>query len=77
MNGQIITVALILLGNTFLTPPVQAIGFDYYNDHGVMSYGKGYWGDKKIIAQFPEMNRADLRLVKISLGRRVIYLPMK
>ena len=53
MNGQIITVALILLGHTFLTPAVQAIEFDYYNDHGVMSYGKGYWGDKKIIAQFP------------------------
>lgn len=34
-------VALILLGHTFLTPAVQAIGFDYYNDHGVMSYGKG------------------------------------
>ena len=63
MKGQIITVALILLGHTFLTPAVQAIGFDYYNDHGVMSYGKGYWGDKKIIAQFPKMNRADLRLV--------------
>ena len=47
MKGQIITVALILLGHTFLTPAVQAIGFDYYNDHGVMSYGKGYWGDKK------------------------------
>ena len=42
MKGQIITVALILLGHTFLTPAVQAIGFDYYNDHGVMSYGKGY-----------------------------------
>ena len=48
MKGQIITVALILLGHTFLTPAVQAIGFDYYNDHGVMSYGKGYWGDKKV-----------------------------
>ncbi len=53
MNGQIITVALILLGNSFLTPPVQAIGFDYYNDHGVMSYGKGYWGDKKIMVMTP------------------------
>lgn len=28
MNGQIITVALILLGHIFLTPAVQAIGFD-------------------------------------------------
>lgn len=74
MNGQIITVALILLGNTFLTPPVQAIGFDYYNDHGVMSYGKGYWGDKKIIAQFPEMNRADLRLVK-NISGKTGYIP--
>ncbi|VFS29939.1 lipoprotein [Escherichia coli] len=74
MNGQIITVALILLGNTFLTPPVQAIGFDYYNDHSVMSYGKGYWGDKKIIAQFPEMNRADLRLVK-NISGKTGYIP--
>ncbi|AXO82628.1 TPA: DKNYY family protein [Escherichia coli] len=78
MNGQIITVALILLGHTFLTPAVQAIEFDYYNDHGVMSYGKGYWGDKKIIAQFPEMNRADLRLVKNISGERELvegYIP--
>lgn len=52
MNGQIITVALILLGNTFLTPPVQAIGFDYYNDHSVMSYGKGYWGIRKSLPNF-------------------------
>ena len=74
MNGQIIIVALILLGNSFLTPPVQAIGFDYYNDHGVMSYGKGYWGDKKIIAQFPEMNRADLRLVK-NISGKTGYIP--
>ena len=51
MKGQIITVALILLGHTFLTPAVQAIGFDYYNDHGVMSNGKGYWWDKKIISE--------------------------
>ncbi|ELW9066487.1 DKNYY family protein, partial [Escherichia coli] len=78
MKGQIITVALILLGHTFLTPAVQAIGFDYYNDHGVMSYGKGYWGDKKIIAQFPEMSRADLRLVTNISGERELvegYIP--
>lgn len=78
MNGQIITVALILLGHIFLTPAVQAIGFDYYNDHGVMSYGKGYWGDKKIIAQFPKMNRADLRLVTNISGERELvegYIP--
>lgn len=78
MKGQIITVALILLGHTFLTPAVQAIGFDYYNDHGVMSYGKGYWGDKKIIAQFPKMNRADLRLVTNISGERELvegYIP--
>ena len=71
-------VALILLGHTFLTPAVQAIGFDYYNDHGVMSYGKGYWGDKKIIAQFPKMNRADLRLVTNISGERELvegYIP--
>ena len=74
MKGQIITVALILLGHTFLTPAVQAIGFDYYNDHGVMSYGKGYWGDKKIIAQFPEMSRADLRLVK-NISGKTGYIP--
>ena len=74
MNGQIITVALILLGHIFLTPAVQAIGFDYYNDHGVMSYGKGYWGDKKIIAQFPEMSRADLRLVK-NISGKTGYIP--
>lgn len=74
MKGQIITVALILLGHTFLTPAVQAIGFDYYNDHGVMSYGKGYWGDKKIIAQFPEMSRADLRLVK-NISGKTDYIP--
>lgn len=67
-------VALILLGHTFLTPAVQAIGFDYYNDHGVMSYGKGYWGDKKIIAQFPEMSRADLRLVK-NISGKTGYIP--
>lgn len=53
MNGQIITVALILLGHTFLTPAVQAIGFDYYNDHGVMSYGKGYGEDEKIMVMTP------------------------
>ncbi|ENG6221039.1 DKNYY family protein, partial [Shigella flexneri] len=74
MKGQIITVALILLGHTFLTPAVQAIGFDYYNDHGVMSYGKGYWGDKKIIAQFPEMSRAGLRLVK-NISGKTGYIP--
>ncbi|HAN4510717.1 TPA: DKNYY family protein, partial [Escherichia coli] len=74
MKGQIITVALILLGHTFLTPAVQAIGLDYYNDHGVMSYGKGYWGDKKIIAQFPEMSRADLRLVK-NISGKTGYIP--
>ncbi len=74
MKGQIITVALILLEHTFLTPAVQAIGFDYYNDHGVMSYGKGYWGDKKIIAQFPEMSRADLRLVK-NISGKTGYIP--
>ena len=78
MNGQIITVALILLGHIFLTPAVQAIGFDYYNDHGVMSYGKGYGEDEKIIAQFPKMNRADLRLVTNISGERELvegYIP--
>ena len=78
MKGQIITVALILLGHTFLTPAVQAIGFDYYNDHGVMSYGKGYGEDEKIIAQFPKMNRADLRLVTNISGERELvegYIP--
>lgn len=74
MNSQIITLALILLGHVFLTPAVQAIGFDYYNDHGVMSYGKGNWEDKKIIAQFPEMNRADLRLVK-NISGETGYIP--
>lgn len=71
-------VALILLGHTFLTPAVQAIGFDYYNDHGVMSYGKGYGEDEKIIAQFPKMNRADLRLVTNISGERELvegYIP--
>ena len=79
MNGQIITVALILLGHIFLTPAVQAIGFDYYNDHGVMSYGKGYGEDEKIIAQFPKMNRADLRLVTNISGERELvegYIPV-
>ena len=52
MNGQIITVALILLGHIFLTPAVQAIGFDYYNDHGVMSYGKGYGRMRKSLPNF-------------------------
>ncbi|EJY4346320.1 DKNYY family protein, partial [Escherichia coli] len=78
MNGQIITVALILLGHIFLTPAVQAIGFDYYNDHGVMSYGKGYGEDEKIIAKFPKMNRADLRLVTNISGERELvegYIP--
>ncbi|STI82357.1 Uncharacterised protein [Escherichia coli] len=52
MKGQIITVALILLGHTFLTPAVQAIGFDYYNDHGVMSYGKVIGGIRKSLPNF-------------------------
>lgn len=39
-----------------------------------MSYGKGYWGDKKIIAQFPEMSRADLRLVK-NISGKTGYIP--
>ncbi|TGB99450.1 hypothetical protein CRG92_15840 [Escherichia sp. E2586] len=55
MYGQIITLALILLWHTFLTPAVQATGFDYYNDHGMMFYGKSNGEDEEIIAQIPKI----------------------
>ncbi|WP_213135343.1 DKNYY domain-containing protein [Citrobacter sp. FP75] len=76
--GKRISQLLVLLGGAFITSAIQAEGYDYYNEQGIMIYAAGYGEQKKIVSQFPEIQRGNLRLVANISGERELvtgYIP--
>lgn len=66
-HKKIKMLSIVLLGYGLMTTAAQGEEYHYYNNEGVMVYGSGYGGEGKIVAQYPEIDRNDLRPVaKIS-----------